>query len=97
VICPVGVEDLGEKWIGKGEADCVVTIQCLCSVPRPREIIGNLYGYLREGGEWIVYEHVKSHRGRGIEFYQCEWFCYLFCCCFAPGIGIGDERTSPIC
>jgi tRNA A58 N-methylase Trm61 len=70
VICPVGVEDLGEKWVGKGEVDSVVTIQCLCSVPEPKRMIGELYSYLKDGGEWIVYEHVITHVGGFIGAYQ---------------------------
>ncbi|KAH6713250.1 S-adenosyl-L-methionine-dependent methyltransferase [Leptodontidium sp. 2 PMI_412] len=57
-IVPVGVEGLGEKWVRRGEVDAVVTIQCLCSVPEPRRMMGELYEYLNEGGTWIVYEHV---------------------------------------
>jgi hypothetical protein len=26
VLCPVGVEDLGEEWVARGEVDCVVTV-----------------------------------------------------------------------
>ena len=73
VIVPVGVEELGEMWVGKGEVDTIVTIQCLCSVPKPREMINAVYGYLREGGRWIVYEHVITHQGGLIAAYQGEW------------------------
>ncbi|KAH7350733.1 S-adenosyl-L-methionine-dependent methyltransferase [Rhexocercosporidium sp. MPI-PUGE-AT-0058] len=52
-IVPVGVEELGEMWVGMGEVDTVVTIQCLCSVPEPKRMIGELYGYLNEGG-WFL-------------------------------------------
>ena len=75
VIVPVGVEELGEKWVGKSSLDSVVTIQCLCSVPRPRDMINALYGYVREGGQWIVYEHVVTHQGGLIALYQGEWHC----------------------
>ena len=89
VIVPVGVEDLGEKWVGREEADCVVTvscllfdvgevmltrqIQCLCSVPSPQAMILSLYSYIKPGGQWIVYEHVVTHSGGWVEKYQCEF------------------------
>ncbi|KAG0645165.1 hypothetical protein D0Z07_9286 [Hyphodiscus hymeniophilus] len=69
-IVPVGVEELGETWVGMGEVDSIVTIQCLCSVPKPKEMINALYGYVKEGGQWIVYEHVVTHHGRFIAAYQ---------------------------
>lgn len=72
VIVPVGVEDLGTKWVEKGSVDTVVTIQCLCSVPKPNEMIVSLYGYIKEGGCWILYEHIKAKPGSGIVWYQCE-------------------------
>jgi cyclopropane fatty-acyl-phospholipid synthase-like methyltransferase len=75
VIVPVGVEELDEKWVGKSSLDSVVTIQCLCSVPRPRDMIYALYGYVKEGGQWIVYEHVVTHQGGLIALYQGEWHC----------------------
>jgi hypothetical protein len=76
VIVPVGVEELGEKWIGKGSVDSVVTIQCLCSIPTPSKMINDLYGYVKEGGQWIVYEHVVTHQGGLIALYQGEWYCF---------------------
>ena len=79
VIAPVGVEDLG-NWkgagkgeLGKGEVDSVVTVFCLCSVPQPKRMIGHLYGYLKEGGNWIVYEHVVTREGGLIALYQGEF------------------------
>ena len=73
VIVPVGGEELGEEWVEKLSLDSVVTIQCLCSVPRPREMISSLYEYIKEGGQWIVYEHVVTHQGGLITLYQGEW------------------------
>lgn len=79
-ISPVGVEDLGSKWVGQGEVDTVVTIQCLCSVPEPRRMIGELYGYLKIGGTWIVYEHVVAFKHQGVlmKWYQGK-FLFLGC------------------
>ncbi|KAL2071725.1 hypothetical protein VTL71DRAFT_12960 [Oculimacula yallundae] len=70
-IVGVGVEDLGER-VRVGEVDSVVTIQCLCSVPEPKKMIGELYGYLKEGGGWIVYEHVVvfSWQGWFLKYWQ---------------------------
>lgn len=74
-IVPVGVEDLGVKWVGLGSVDTVVTVQCLCSVDEPRKMMGELYGYLKEGGSWIVYEHVVvyPHQGFFMKKYQGEF------------------------
>ncbi|KAN0108741.1 S-adenosyl-L-methionine-dependent methyltransferase [Hyaloscypha variabilis] len=77
VIVPVGVEDL-EQWakkegkgnLGKGSVDSVVTVFCLCSVPQPKRMIKDLYGYLKEGGNWIVYEHVIQKENRFLVWYQ---------------------------
>jgi len=71
VVVPVGVEELGENWVDKGSLDSVVTIQCLCTVPKPKEMINELYGYIKEGGQWIIWEHVVvTHQGRLIALYQ---------------------------
>jgi hypothetical protein len=80
-IVPVGVEDLdtvadgaaaggGQGWVRKGEADCVMTIQCLCSVPEPRAMIADLYTYLKPGGKWYAYEHVVTHQNVLLTGYQ---------------------------
>jgi len=79
IIVPVGVEELGD-WIqmegkgnlGKGSVDSVVTVFCLCSVPQPKRMIVDLYGYLKEGGNWIVYEHVKAKEKGFVAWYQGE-------------------------
>jgi SAM-dependent methyltransferase len=76
VVVPVGVEDLGSLKgidLGKGEVDSVVTVFCLCSVPQPKKMIGELSGYLKEGGNWIVYEHVVTKERGWIAWYQGEF------------------------
>ncbi len=81
VIVPVGVEDLdkvadgtkssgGKPWVRKGEADCVMTIQCLCSVPEPKAMISDLYSYLKPGGKWYAYEHVVNKENEFLSTYQ---------------------------
>ncbi|KAK8125599.1 methyltransferase [Apiospora kogelbergensis] len=74
-IVPVGIEDLDNpaKWGGKvekGSVDCIVSILCLCSIPEPRDNIRELYGYLKKGGRWYVYEHVRRDEGWGMRAYQ---------------------------
>ncbi|RFU29797.1 hypothetical protein B7463_g6539, partial [Scytalidium lignicola] len=69
-ILGVGVEDLGSQGIELGSVDTVVTVQCLCSIPTPKKMIQSLAGYIKPGGQWIVYEHVKTHQGGWIEKYQ---------------------------
>lgn len=74
---PVGIQDLGDptKWGGKMEKesiDCIVSIRCLCSIPEPRRNIAELYGYLKKGGRWYVFEHVRADRPWAIGVYQCE-------------------------
>lgn len=76
-ILAVGVEDLESQGIALGSVDTVVTIQCLCSIPTPRKMIKSLVGYIKPGGQWIVYEHVKTHKGRLIEDYQCKYWWKL--------------------
>ncbi|KAI1085190.1 S-adenosyl-L-methionine-dependent methyltransferase [Whalleya microplaca] len=74
-IVPVGVEDLedGKKWDGrveKGSVDCIVSVLCLCSIPEPERNIRELYGYLKKGGRWYVYEHVRCEYSWYMRAYQ---------------------------
>ena len=62
-IVPCGIEDvvkLKEHGIGLGYFDTVLSVQVLCSVPDPDEMMRRLYALLKPGGQFIVYEHVKS-------------------------------------
>jgi hypothetical protein len=47
---------------------------CLCSIPEPRYNCAQLYRYLKPGGRWYVYEHVRCFHSQGIfmRTYQCE-------------------------
>ncbi len=70
---PLGIEDLAASGaVALQSVDCVVTIMCLCSIPEPRHNMAQLYGYLKPGGRWYVYEHVKCFRaqGLGMQLYQ---------------------------
>ncbi|KAK6950784.1 hypothetical protein Daesc_007309 [Daldinia eschscholtzii] len=74
-IVPVGIEDLDDatKWDGrveKGSVDCIVSILCLCSIPDPEKNIGELYQYLKKGGRWYVYEHVRCEHSWYMRAYQ---------------------------
>lgn len=61
-ILGVGVEDLEHCGIEKSSVDTIMTIQVLCSVPRPQTIVRELYPYLKPGGRWLVSEHIRTHR-----------------------------------
>ncbi|KAK3377709.1 S-adenosyl-L-methionine-dependent methyltransferase [Podospora didyma] len=72
-IVPVGIEDLERSGrVERESVDCIVSVLCLCSIPNPQHNITELYSYLKPGGRWFVYEHVKcAHwQGRGIAAYQ---------------------------
>jgi hypothetical protein len=71
-IVGAGAEKLGGLGlgIGKGTVDTVVTKQVLCSVPGPESLVRELYGYLKPGGIWIMYEHVKTKEKGWVEWYQ---------------------------
>jgi cyclopropane fatty-acyl-phospholipid synthase-like methyltransferase len=85
VIVPVGVEDLGDKWIKQGSVDSVVTVLCLCSIPTPDIMIGDLYKYMKEGGMWILFEHVKTKNAGWLMNYQCKFF-------FFPAVVLTESR-----
>jgi SAM-dependent methyltransferase len=74
-VVPVGIESLSDptKWPGKiekGSVDCIVSILCLCSIPEPEKNIAELYTYLKPGGRWYVYEHVRHDKALGMRWYQ---------------------------
>ena len=67
-VVPVGIEHLSNPtaWsacIEPEKVDCIVTVQCLCSIPDPEKNIRLLYNYLKKGGRWYVYEHVRAEPG----------------------------------
>ncbi|KAL2875644.1 hypothetical protein SGCOL_009105 [Colletotrichum sp. CLE4] len=74
-VVPVGIEDLQNEsaWGGRiepGSVDCIMTVQCLCSIPEPEKNIRLLYNYLKKGGRWYVFEHVKAEQGLLIPLFQ---------------------------
>ncbi|KAL2021804.1 hypothetical protein VTK56DRAFT_6578 [Thermocarpiscus australiensis] len=79
-IVPLGIEEMGGSssaaattiGVAREGVDCIVTIMCLCSIPEPRRNIAALYGFLKPGGRWYVYEHVRcfEKQGWGMRMYQ---------------------------
>lgn len=62
-IVPCGVEDLEmlrTYSIMSEGVDTIVSVQVLCSVPKPAALMKDLYQLLKPGGQMIVYEHIKS-------------------------------------
>ncbi|KAF3940157.1 hypothetical protein ABW19_dt0201829 [Dactylella cylindrospora] len=65
-IVGTGVEDretLKKYGIEENSVDSIVACKVLCSVPKPKEIIAELYQILAPGGQFLVYEHVKANGG----------------------------------
>lgn len=59
-VVPLGVEDLAASGrVPRESVDCIVSVMCLCGIPDPEFNIKEMYGYLKPGGRWFVYEHVK--------------------------------------
>ncbi|KAH7123452.1 S-adenosyl-L-methionine-dependent methyltransferase [Dactylonectria estremocensis] len=74
-VVPVGIEHLNNPtaWgtrIEPGTVDCIVTVQCLCSIPDPEKNIRLLHNYLKKGGRWYVYEHVRAEHGVIVPYFQ---------------------------
>ena len=62
-IVPCAMEDvvgLEKCGIRLGSIDTVLSIQVLCSVADPDEMIRRLYALLKPGGQFLLYEHVMS-------------------------------------
>ena len=78
-IVPCGVEDvdrLREYGVMEGSVDTVISVQVLCSVPRPEDIVKAMYRLLKPGGQMIVFEHVKSEdRMSQLVQSKLEFFC----------------------
>lgn len=84
-VVPCGIEDLAASGrVEKGSVDCVVSILCMCSIPEPEKHAKQLFGYLKDGGRWFVYEHVRCESekmrecGLGMRMYQCESDFFFF-------------------
>ena len=76
-ILSVGAEDLGTCGIREGSIDTIATVQVLCSVPGPQKIVKALYPYLKPGGRWLVYEHIRTpHRHDLVSSWQGQCNTY---------------------
>lgn len=74
-ILGVGVEDLASCGLHEESIDTICTVQCLCSVPGPQKIVKELFPYLKPGGKWLVYEHVRTkYTGEFVDYWQSEYF-----------------------
>lgn len=94
-IVPVGIEDLAKSGaVQKESVDCVVTVMCLCSIPDPEFNIKELYGYLKKGGRWYVYEHVKCQHGWAMALYQGRFPFSDASCQPAPSLTTRLRRFS---
>lgn len=83
-VVPLGVEDLAASGrVARESVDCVVSIMCLCGIPDPEFNIREIYGYLKPGGVWYVYEHVKCGSERTRE-------CGLFMRAY-------QRKSCPVC
>ena len=69
-----GAEELQTKGgLQKETIDTIITVQCLCSIPTPELIIKELFPLLKAGGQWLVYEHVKTkYQGDFVGYWQSE-------------------------
>lgn len=61
-----GIGELDKHGIRKETIDTITTVHVLCSVSAPGLLIRELYQYLRPGGQWLVYEHVKANEGETV-------------------------------
>jgi SAM-dependent methyltransferase len=82
-IVPAGIQELchatvlGENQLAltieKRSVDCIVSLLCLCSIPDPEANIKELYSYLKEGGRWYVFEHVRAGKYWPMRLYQGQY------------------------
>lgn len=82
-VVPFGIQDLASsRRVALGSVDCIVSVLCLCSIPDPQRNITDLYKYLKPGGRWYVYEHVKRERSnnRAVALYQGSFLSYPWVC-----------------
>jgi len=61
-----GIQDLHLEGVQEGSIDTFVTTHVLCSIPTPQAVIKQLFPYLKSGGQWLVYEHVRVNNGNKV-------------------------------
>lgn len=74
-----GVEDsaeLAKHGIVPGSLDCVVSMQVLCSVSKPREVARQLYDLLKPGGEMLFWEHQRNEDWLGWAVQCKRWLSF---------------------
>lgn len=70
-ILDVGAENLDARGIGPQSIDTICTIQCLCSMSNPERVVRDLYPYLKSGGKWLFFEHVRTkHQNNFVGYWQ---------------------------
>jgi SAM-dependent methyltransferase len=75
-ILPVGAQDLASVGLEEESVDTIVTLQTLCSCPGPQDVIKSLYPYLKKGGTWVVFEHVKTKYSNDfVGYWQRKYNC----------------------
>ena len=80
-VIPAGIQDLEkESPLKPGSVDCIMTVQCLCSIPEPEKNMRLLYEYLKKGGRWYVYEHVRADEGVFIPAFQSKLALHVVLC-----------------
>ncbi|KAL1835592.1 hypothetical protein VTJ49DRAFT_6350 [Mycothermus thermophilus] len=94
-IVPVGIEDLDKSGrVAVGSVDCIVTIMCLCSIPDPKHNITQLYRYLKPGGRWYVYEHVRCFHKQGLAMRLYQSFLNLIWSRIMGGCEMARDTAS---
>jgi len=53
-------EQLEQHGVRTQSIDPIITVHVLCSVEAPQALVRDLFRYLKTGGRWLVYEHVRS-------------------------------------
>jgi hypothetical protein len=56
--------------------------------------VRELYGYLKPGGVWIMYEHIKTKEMGWVEWYQGVWKHFHFECYFFAAVRL---RSGVVC
>lgn len=63
---PIGIDDFNNPTarganIKPGSVDGIVTVQCLCSIPKPEKNVQLLNDYLKKGGRWVYRFLLEVH------------------------------------
>lgn len=76
-ILSCGAEELEKQGLERESFDTVVCCKVLCGVPRPENVLKELYGYLKPGGQILFYEHILNEDNCMLRVWQrvlqCVW------------------------